>query len=189
MIFEDNEIISVTELKERLHICDKTWERYRKKILEHLALYCDFAVEGNPPRIYYHIIHQFSEYERFHIGRKPKEEMNKIYTNEIIKSIKRHPLATYTSINHEIIQEEPIKELNHAEGTSYGYVRTCTAKAFGKGKYGQGTIGRVTDKIWAKKINNLWYELPEEELQTLKEYLTDAFDGAAELTVDVITDQ
>lgn len=189
LIFEDNEMLSGTELKRRLNICNKTWDRHRLRILEHLSLYCDFEVLGNSPRYIYHILHQFSEYEKFNSRISKKERNNEIYTKEIVKSVKRHPLATYTSINYDIVDKPTIKELNHTWNTSYGYVRNCTAISFGKGKGNSGKIGRVSDKIWARKIRDQWYELPEDQFIALKEYFKETFNGIEEKTVDIITDK
>lgn len=188
IILQEDEYLQAAELYERLNIPKSTWDKKRKKILEHLKLFCDFEILGAGRYTMYHIIEQFSDYEPY-VGRNSKETNKKVYSNAIAKVVQEHPIATYRAINDDVIKTEEVKQLNHAESTSYGYVREVTKEDYGTKVGEEGKRGRCKNKVWAKKYDGVhWTALNETELKNWLNFLKESFNGSEEKKGEIISD-
>lgn len=179
LMFQDDEILPAKELIARLNIPLGTWKGSRRKILDYLSLWCDYEVVGKGSGTMYHIIEQIGEYEPYN-GRRSAAENAKIYSPVIQESLKKHPIATFTSINEDVIRDDQVKALNHAKATSYNYVRKITKKE-----------NTIEDKLWCRKHDDRihWVVLNPEELANWKEILHAKFVTQEEDQATLINDK
>jgi len=178
LIFQEDEFLSARDLIAKLHIPLGTWKGSRKKILEYLSLWCNYEIIGSRSATTYHIIEQTGEYVPYN-GRRSVAENSRTYSPVIQESLKKHPIATFTSINEDVIQDNRVKALKHAKATSYNYVRKITKEE-----------NTIEDKIWCRKHDDRihWVALTPQELTTWKDILHTKFTDGEENQATIIND-
>lgn len=189
MLFEDDERLTTTELRERLSVSHGSWHNHNKEILDYLnKTCCTILLEGKSNRPVYHIVHQFAEYESWKT-RSSREKNKQIYKPLIEESVELYPEATYVAINEDVYQNKAISKI-HKKGTSYNYVLECTKELYGAESHTMGEIGNNNGKVWCKKkADQIHYEpLSQVELSNWKKILSKTFKTQDEKIGDIIAD-
>lgn len=178
--FSENESLTQTALISRLHICKKTFIKYKKDILEDLALAWDYEVRNRGRSTTYIFKHQKNEYNFETKRQKKAAEKEALYKKLILQTVEESPYNTITNINNAIY-DTVYDQLGYALSTSYEYVRQRVRKWFrAEGQDGfnfDDTIGYTKNKIWCRydAETGQYIPLPEEQVKDLTTMLSQRF--------------
>lgn len=160
------------EMQGRLGVSEGTWSHKRNQLLDNFNQYYDYEVLYKGRNTFYHILKQKGEYSkplRKNDGRKRDE----IYSQEIVKVIKKDNVQTAKNVSRIIRNNEPIVKLNHKDGTVYENTRLRMRAMFGTDLISGGTIGAIIDKIWCglDLETNTYFRMSDEEYDDFKKMM------------------
>ena len=170
--WEVGKTYSTKEMIQLFGVSQSTWSHSRNKLLDNFKQYYEYDVSYEGRSIFYHILKQFGEYNK-PLRKNDSLRRDAIYSQEIIKVIKKDKVQTAKNVSRIIKDEEPIVELNHKEGTVYENTRLRMREMFGKSLTEGGTIGGMLDKVWCglDRQTNKYFPLSDKLYDEFKEMM------------------
>ena len=171
---------NISELSKALGIDRKTFSRNKDRILLEMTEAYDYqttyTASGRISKIIIKDKHYDYKYEA--MNKKKKAEKDKLYEEIIPEIIREQPLNTPANISRVVqAHYHEITNITKSEYTIYSDCLHKTHKWYGKNEYDKPEFeeemnirkGRIINRVWAIKKNELEYEpLTEEQTKELK---------------------
>ena len=172
--WEVGKTYSTKEMIQLFGVSESTWSHGGKnKLLDNFKQYYDYDVSYEGRSTFYHITKQYGEYDK-PLRKNDSKKRDAIYSEEIIKVIKKDRVQTAKNVSRIIKDTDPIAEFNHKESTVYENTRLRMREMFGANMISGGTIGGMLDKVWCglDRQTNTYFPLSDKLYEDFKEMMS-----------------
>lgn len=145
--WEVGKTYSTKEMIRLFGVSESTWSHNRNKLLDNFKQYYEYDVKYEGRSTFYSILQKYGEYNK-PLRKNDSSKRDKVYSEEIVKVIKKDNVQTAKNVSRIIKDTEPIALFNHKESTVYENTRLRMREMFGTDMLSGGTIGGMLDKIW-----------------------------------------
>lgn len=200
MIFTKDLKLTSGEMAKSLGIGRDTWARRKEEILANMEEQgIKYKITTKGKSIVYHFLSE-GEFNYVRKSKKKTEQRDKVFEEEIISVIQKHPLNTPANISRIIAPHESVANLGYTDSTVYEYTRQRIRMWFGKEvgdippawdniEYAKRK-GYIKRKVWCYRDynTNLYVPLTEDEINDFISMIKQGYKEIQQTDIQLLAD-